>query len=206
MNRLKLSIDKELDVMTSLEITAEEWLFIQLIFLYLEGDQDSMFKYFSEAKKSFIPLTTLESLKEKEILDKSYIIPKKGESFDPGKIKLSEVFLRKYFKFSGEMGIQLLDEYPLFITSGNRSFPMKNIAKHFRSLEDFSFAYGKAISFKKDKHEEIIELIKWAKENNAIHFSLAEFVISRKWLDLEKMKSGELKNSFIPTFDNSELI
>lgn len=206
MSRLKLSIDKELDVMTNLEITAEEWLFVQLVFLYMDGDQDSFYNYFTLAKKSFVARVTLESLKEKGIIDKSYIVPKEGETFDPSKLKLSEVFWKKYFKTSGEMGLELLEEYPLFITSGNRSFPMKNIAKHFRSLEDFSFAYGKAISFDRKKHKEIIELIAWAKENNLIHFSLAEFVISRKWTDLIKIKSGEIKTSFVPTFDTSELI
>ena len=51
-----------------------------------------------------------------------------------------------------------------------------------------------------------IEIIEWAKENNAIHFSLPEFVISRKWTDLQKIKDGEIPNYFVPTFDTSELL
>jgi len=66
--------------------------------------------------------------------------------------------------------------------------------------------YAKAIRFKIDKHNEIIDLVKWATENNLIQFGLGEFVISRKWLDLAKIKSGEVKMNFQTTFDSSELV
>jgi len=206
MNKLKLELNKELDVMVELQISAEEWLFIQLLYLCEEGDTDSLFRYFTQAKKDNIPKQTLESLLEKGIIDESFKIPGPGVSFDPSKIKLSKLFSEKYFKTAGDMGFELLTTYPCFITSGNKSFPMKNIAKHFRSLEDFSFMYAKAIRFKIDKHNEIIELVKWATENNLIQFGLAEFVISRKWIDLSKIKSGEVKANFQATFDSSELV
>ena len=206
MNKLKLELNKELDVMVELQISAEEWLFIQLLYLCEEGDTDSLFRYFTQAKKDSIPKATLQSLQDKGIINPTYKIPAEGERFDPTKIKLTDKVRKKYFKVSGEMGLELLQAYPLFITSGNRSFPMKNIAKQFKSLEDFSFMYAKAIRFSRLKHEEILSIIEWAKENDLIQFGLSEFVISRKWDDLGKLKSGELSVNFVRTFDNSELI
>lgn len=206
MNKLKLELNKELDVMVALEITAEEWLFIQLLYLCEEGDTDSLFRYFTQAKKDSIPKATLQSLQEKGIISPTYKIPGIGEAFDPAKIKLTDKFSKKYFKVSGEMGLELLQAYPLFITSGNKSFPMKNISKQFKSLEDFSFMYAKAIKFDRSKHEEVLSIIEWSKENELIQFGLAEFVISRKWEDLGKLKSGESLINFVRTFDNSELI
>lgn len=204
--KLKLEINKELDVMVTLGISAEEWFFIQLLILFEEGDEDSLYRYFTQAKKDSVPKETLRSLQEKNIISKSYHIPGEGESFNPAKISFTSEFYKKYFKASGEMGMELLTAYPMFITSGNKSFPMKNIAKHFRSLEDFAFMYAKAIKFNKGTHDEIIRIVEWAKDNEVIHFSLPEFVISRKWEDLRKIQSGEIPSNFIATFDTSELL
>lgn len=204
--KLKLAINKELDVMVELGISAEEWFFIQLIFLYQEGDEDSLLRYFTQAKKDIIPREVLGLLQQKNIIHEKYHIPKEGEKFNPEHIQFSDTFLKKYFRVSGELGLELLNAYPPFIISGNKSFPMKNIAKHFRSLEDFALMYGKAIKFSTSKHKEILEILEWSKENNAIHFSLPEFVISRKWVDLQKIKDGEIPNYFVPTFDTSELL
>jgi hypothetical protein len=204
--RLKLAINKELDIMTELGLSAEEWFFIQLLFLYQEGDEDSLLRYFLQAKKDVIPIVILELLQQKNIIHEKYRIPKEGDNFNPGDIYFADSFTKKYLRISGELGLELLQAYPPFIISGTKSFPMKNIAKHFRSLEDFALMYGKAIKFNKKQHDEILEVLEWAKENNAIHFSLPEFVISRKWTDLQKIKNGEIPNYFVPTFDTSELL
>lgn len=204
--KLKLAINKELDVMTTLGISAEEWLFIQLLWLFKEGEEESLLRYFTQAKKDNIPREILESLKEKNIIQHLYEIPKSGEGLNPLDIPLSKTFISKYLRESGEMGLDLLSVYPPFIVSGVKSFPMTNIAKSFRSLEDFSLAYGKAIRFNLSDHEKIISLIEWAKENNAIHFSLAEFVISKKWELIEEIKEGRVPNYYIPTFDTAEML
>lgn len=204
--KLKLALEKELDVMVALGISAEEWLFVQLLLLQEEGDENSLYRYFTQAKKDSIPRELLESLKEKNIIQSTYEIPKAGERLDPTKILLSKSFFNTYFRESTELGMDLLRVYPAFITSGNKSFPMKNIAKHYHSFEAFALAYGKAIRFSKKKHNEIVTLVEWAKENGAIHFSLPEFVISRKWDVLEEIKEGSIPNYFIPTFDTAEML
>lgn len=204
--KLKLAINKELDVMVELGISAEEWFFIQLLMLFQEGDEDSLYRYFTQAKKDIVPREILGSLQTKNIIDKGFIIPEPGKPIDPGKIMFSSSFTKKYFKTSLELGEELKDSYPLFLYSESRSFPMKNILKGFRSLEDFCMAYGKAIRFSPTLHAEVIELVEWAKENNAIHFSLPEFVVSKKWDDLRKIKNGEIKGTFVPTFDTTELL
>lgn len=204
--KLKLELNKELDVMVALGISAEEWLFIQLLFLQEEGDEDSLYRYFTQAKKDSIPRELLESLKEKNIIQSTYEIPKPGDRLDPSKIILTKSFSNTYFRESAELGMELLRVYPAFITSGTKSFPMKNIAKHYHSFEVFALAYGKAIKFSKKKHDQIVELVEWAKENNAIHFSLPEFVISRKWEVLEEIREGKIPNYFIPTFDTAEML
>ena len=47
---------------------------------------------------------------------------------------------------------------------------------------------------KEETHNHIIELVKWANENNIINQSLANFVINNAWIDLEALKNGDKAN------------
>ena len=53
--------------------------------------------------------------------------------------------------------------------------------------------FGILLSFI-DFHNHIIELVKWANENNILNTTLANFVIDHKWEELEALKNGELVN------------
>ena len=71
--------------------------------------------------------------------------------------------------------------------------PLKNYAKKFNSEEDFYFYYGKAIGWKLEKHLEVIELIKWAKDNNCtlLNMNIADFTISKMWRSIKELKEGD---------------
>jgi hypothetical protein len=60
----------------------------------------------------------------------------------------------------------------------------------FKSLEDFCFAYGKTIKFNQEKHEEIMELLEYAKSTNCINYNICEFIISQKWNEIQYLKDG----------------
>ena len=72
--------------------------------------------------------------------------------------------------------------------------PLRSVARKFDSLEDCYFHYGRAIRWKEETHNHIIELVKWAKDNNIINQSLANFVINNAWIDLEALKNGDKAN------------
>ena len=78
------------------------------------------------------------------------------------------------------MGQELFETYPAFVQSGIKLLPLRNISKRFHSLEEFFFHYSTLIGHSAKKHSEIIELLKWGKENGHITYGLLEFVISRK--------------------------
>ena len=70
-------------------------------------------------------------------------------------------------------------------------------------MDDFCFAYGKAIKFNPDMHNKIMETLEFGKENNLIHYGISEFVISMKWLEIEELQnSGGTLNGY----NNSELL
>ena len=77
------------------------------------------------------------------------------------------------------MGQELFSAYPPFLETPQKWYPLRNISKHWHSLEDFSFTYGKTISHNPEKHKEVMELLEWGKENGFITGGIADFVISR---------------------------
>lgn len=60
-------------------------------------------------------------------------------------------------------------------------------------MEDAFRYYGKQIRWNQETHKHILELLDWAQNNTTfINFSLATFLIDRKWEEIEALKNGEL--------------
>lgn len=196
MEKLSLTIDNELALMEKYQISPNEWFLIKLLFLANE-------EYFPEYIFRFLAIPAemrgdvreqLVSLQDKGIILKSYKIPQRGEQFYPEDVEFNKAFLRTYFKSSYELGEELWNEYPFSTTINGVPYTLKNIAKKYDSIEDFFRAYGKAIHYDETKHKHIIELLKWARDNTSyVCFNICEFVISRKWEEIEKLKSGEIE-------------
>lgn len=94
------------------------------------------------------------------------------------------------------MGKELFEAYPMFININGAIMAARGIAKKFNSPEEFFRYYGKTIHWSLDKHKEILDLLKWEKDND-IHFinmSLATFVINQNWNELKALKEGKLAN------------
>lgn len=194
MEKLSLTIENELAIIEKYLITPQEWFVIRLLFL---ASEDS----FPEFMRRFLTLpieargdvrTTLVNLQEKGIILKSYKIPKSGQPFYPEEVPFNKAFINTYFRCSFEMGEELWREYPDNIIINDRLYSLKNIAKKYNSPEDFFAAYGKIIKNKPEKHQQIIELLKWAKEHtNFINFNICEFIISQKWEEIERLRDGD---------------
>lgn len=182
-------------MMEKYHLTAEESLVIELLFLASieEGHSEYLVKYFTIQIDRTELRDILISLQDKGIIVKSYKIPSKGQKFDPEAVEFNKNFLHNYRKFSGELGKEFFKEYPsIAIINGNEA-PLKNYAKKFNSEEDFYFHYGKAIGWKLEKHLEVIELIKWAKDNNCtlLNMNIADFTISKMWRSIKELKEGD---------------
>jgi hypothetical protein len=198
---IELSFDREIDLMIKYQVYAEELLFIKLVFLAQEGHVEYLSKYFSQMPLKGAPRDTMLSLQEKGVINKSYKIPEKGQTFNPLDIEFNKNFMKSYLQHSYDMGMELFMKYPNFIIINSKQFSLKNIAKVFKSIDDFAFAYGKAIQFNIDKHNEILELLDWAKEVNILNYGIVEFITSLKWNEIK-----ELKDSGLTTFNTSELL
>lgn len=198
MYRINVDLERKLAIMAKHELSAEEWMMIELLFI-VEDFPELMIKYFNECKKEKVPRQILLSLKDKKVFDSSYDIPKEGEEFDPSQIEFSKTFINNYFKNSFEAGWELFGEYPEYCQNPsqeglNRNFPARNITKNGYNDENDLFAkYNKAIQYKVENHREVMELLRWAKKNQLLTYGIVEYITTRKWLaHKEMMNSGKV--------------
>ena len=160
-----------------------------------ENHSEYLAKWFANGGKDRLR-ELFNSLKEKGIILKSY----NAESYVPNDIQFNKNFIKNWYKQSGEMGQELFDNYVPFLNINGKLMPLRNISKKFYSLDEFYFYYSSNIGHNPDKHKEVMDLLKWGKDNGQIKYNVVEFVASHKWDELKYLKEnnvdGEVASSF----------
>lgn len=184
-----MDINTILNLLITYNISADELLLVYLTFLARdeEGHPEFFQKWFQNGGASKLR-DLFESLKSKGLIHKDYC----PESYNPNEIEFNKIFLKSWVKNSGELGQELFDAYPPFLSSNGKLLPLKNIAKKYNTLDEFFFAYSSAIKHNPEKHKEVMELLQWGKNNNQINYGLLEFVTSQKWTELKYLKDNGL--------------
>lgn len=192
MKKLTLSLEEEISILSKYSITPNELMLIRTLLILQDEDNENLFKdYIELLHDSNIKLRdVLLSLQEKEIILKSYKIPREGEYFDPYTIQFNKNFIKALYKCSFELGKELFEVYPQFGSIQGNIVGIRSVSKKFDSLEDAYFKYGKSIQWDIDRHNHIMELVRWAKSNNIINYTLASFIIDQRWLELEALRDG----------------
>lgn len=196
MKNLTLNLKEEVALLTKYRITPNELMVVRTLLILQDEDDENLFKEYLESLYNCgIRLRgLLLTLQEKSIILKSYKVPEEGEPFCPYSIPFNKTFIKTLYKCSFELGKELFDEYPQMTFINGAMVTLRGVSKHFNSLEDCYFKYGRSIRWNEEKHKYIIELIRWAKDKDLIKQSLSSFVINNAWLDLEAIKSGDSGN------------
>ena len=196
MKNLTLNLEEEISILSKYRITPNELTFIKTLLILQDEENEDLFKeYIESLYVCNVKLREiLISLQKKEIILKSYKIPSEGESFDPYSIPFNKNFIKSLYKSSFELGKELFEIYPQMTVINGSLVTLRGVSKHFDSLEACYFRYGKAIGWNQERHEKVLDLIKWAKERDIIKQSLSSFVINNSWLDLEAIRNGDSGN------------
>lgn len=185
-------------IMDRFNLTAEEYIIIELVFLAIEENKPDALMAFYKLSCPHTDLgEILQNLQEKEVITKSCKF-QKGESLDLGAIKFNEIFMRSYRKSSGALGQELFKAYPNEAIIQGQAVPLRNFSKKYNTEEDFYFNYGKAICWDVKKHQEVLDLIKWSKDNDhfGLNMNIGDFVGSKMWLSIKDHKEGSNSVTF----------
>lgn len=89
------------------------------------------------------------------------------------------------------MGQDLFEKYPPFLETNTTMYPLRKYIKEIWFFRRIFYVYGKNINFSYKKHEEIIDFhLNELLKNNLLTWTIVEFVISNKWLELEILRSS----------------
>lgn len=190
-----LALRQQLLFCDKYKIDANQLLLLEIILIAQEGDDLEIVQLYFKSKAKGSLLEQLIKLQEVGVILKSYTLPKKGEKLDIFSIPINKNLVKDFYKCSFEIGKELFEEYPQFGFINGAPVGIRNVSKKFDSLEDFYRFYGKTIRWKPEVHNHIIELVKWARENNILCVSLCNFVIDHRWDELEALRDGTLANT-----------
>lgn len=190
-----LELKQQLVFCEKYKIDANQLLLLEIILLAQEDEDPEIVQLYFQSKVKGNLSEQLTKLQEVGVINKSYKLPKKGERLDLYDIPINRNLIKDFYKCSFELGKELFEEYPQFGFINGQAVGIRGVSKKFDSLEDFYRFYGKTIRWKQETHNHIIELVKWANENNILCISLCNFVIDHKWEELEALKNGDLANT-----------
>ena len=191
------NLEEHIAMLEKYNINSDELLFITVILLIQEGEVNSYINlYFS------LPMTCrgsirdiIISLQDKQVITKEYKIPPAGTKFIPEDVTFNKNFIKTFYKGSFWIGKELFEIYPISTVVNGIEYKLRRVSKKFDSLEDAYRAYGKAISWKPETHNKIIQLIEWGKDNNYQFTTLDSFIVDNDWLNIEAMKDSSLMNT-----------
>ena len=204
MNQFELSSREEINIYINSGLTPTELFILRLLLLAIDGDPSLLINYLSNVnngKELFRQV--LESLKEKKVILSSFKVPCEGEALNYSNIPFNKNFIKMYIRESNEIGKEFFDAYPPFININGKLVSIRNFTKAgLFSFEDFCLFYAKAIKNSGVTHERILELLEYAKEHNLIHYSIIEFLASKKYEEIQYIKDSGNVNGY----SNSEFI
>lgn len=182
-----MGLNTILNLLAQYHIDANELLLLYLTFIARdeEGHSEYFTKWYNNGGHEILK-TLFNSLKDKGIIHKNY----NPVTYEPNAIEFSKKFIKSWNKCSGKMGQELFNLYPAWVSINGKMASLKDVSKKFDSLENFFFFYSVQIGHDPVKHEEILDILKWAKENNYINFGILSFVISHKWNDLKELRDN----------------
>ena len=185
--------------MSDWKLSADELLLIWLTLYSRDEENHAEYfnKWFDDCNGKEQLKTLFESLKTKGVILKNY----NPESYIPNQVEFNKHFLNNYYKQSGVLGKELFDNYEPFIRINGKMASLKNISKKFYTLEEFYFYYSSQIGHNIKKHQEIMDILEWAKSNNLVKISILEFVASHKWNEFKMMKDEGWQPDIATSYD-----
>lgn len=189
----ELNIDNESVILNKYNINPNE-LYVIKCLLFLKEEEDKYLKSYLQLSEDIRGRLSdiLLSLKNKHIILSDYKIPTAGQSIDLCKVPFSKNFLKDYYRSSFELGKELFEVYPKFGNINGSIVSLRTVASKFNSLEDAFRRYGKEIHYKDNIHKEIIDLVKWANDNDVLNMGFAAFIINQSWIDLKELRDGNI--------------
>ena len=134
----------------------------------------------------------IEKFKKSEIQDliNKDLLQQTGETYKPDMLEPTQKFIKEWYGDSLKVK-ELIDIYPKKIDNFNHPSGGKIPLCTFDDFNKLKDAYN--YNVKTDKmHQRVLDLVEWAKENDALKLGIVKFVNSKYWEELQEMREDEV--------------
>ncbi len=132
----------------------------------------------------------------KQLIDEGYLARIKNHGNE--KVLSGELILTDKFTYifvdSFQAGEELIEAYPAFMVKQGNKMPLK-----FGDAGNIRKIYAIAISHSKEEHREVLKDVEYAKENGLIMGKLENFILSKAWNDVRKIRLGIVDENELET-------
>ncbi len=196
MNKFEMGVEQEIELLRKYNLTPNQLFLIKLWFITTEDQNPIPLKRYLESNGLDL-VKELKILQDKQIIIKGCTIPNKIDSDNINEVQFNKLFVKNLFESSVDMFEELRDHYPkTTIINGvvTSLRAVHTLVKYNDPVYEPARIYGKLIKWNKEVHQKILDIIDWANEHNIINCSLGNFIIDRKWEDLEEIRNGDSVN------------
>ena len=185
------NVNLYVQTLISLDITANQFLLCHLLYT----DQKENGKYVTPGLKSTSPIANLYKYcnsnhrkwtKEEieDLIDKEYLINNNREDrLDADLLDVTDKFKHRVYASVNRFE-ELWEVYPAVVKSFDNS--KQGVKLKVCDPDEMQDLYNRIVKTNK-LHKHIIFLVEWAKKNNQLNVSLANFIKSRHWETLEEL-------------------
>jgi hypothetical protein len=193
---MMIEVDRYLAFLEEHDLVPQQFLLLECL---MHNNRAAIIKYkklFPIEDNTMIGKILFDELVQKEFIEIIESKNKKEPQEDDEKRQVMASHLRVTKKFSKlytdkwEAADQIKEIYPAFLKSDGKVYPLT-----LWSEDTLRETYWKKIKGLHSEHLEVIEDITYALKHNLIKGKLQNFVESRAWLELRKIRKGEVKVS-----------
>jgi len=179
------TLTEDVEIMEKLGVGPYQLFLLKTLF---EAEADRVPIYKSTRKMKELGLLDLDALAD--LITKGII-----EDFNKLSITGTPEFFMDYVELtpkamkalniSSFKAMELMRAYPRLLEINGKSFSLVNVGE-----TELSNTYARSLEITDYTHEQVMELVKWAKENNCLNVGLKKFSETHYWLTIEEMKKS----------------
>lgn len=161
------------------KMTGDQFLFCCLIY---ERDIAGLYKIVQERGQ-------FDKNEIRDLEDRGYVINSNtgDEAFHDG-YEITEKFIEEIYGQKSSMWEEILELYPQFIFFDNKRIPAQSA-----DLDALRIIYSSKIQRNVKKHKEIMELLKYAVDNDLISMGIDKWIRGEQWKAIKAIKTDKPK-------------
>lgn len=179
------TLKNDLEILKSLDINSTQLLILKLL---SEAEEDRTVLY--KLSKEMAELKLFNWNYVADLISRDIILDHNSSDFSKPSpmyfdyMEINPKYLKKFTTLTHKAK-EVIKLYPRLIEINGKNFNLVNVG-----YVDLAEMYKENLEFTGFEHEEVLELIKWGKENKQINVGLEKFTKTQYWVLLKELKES----------------